>query len=653
MTSATFSERSLRRALLALLIAVMTASAFATAPASAQTPPVSPEQQLADRFAPIVMIKQQSVECSDDGEQFRPVVVDVLFGTPDVRLMKRGSGDRSTDIEIARNIQASDLYGLDETYYLDLPGNPREPECVYETWGKQRMAELGIEPSLYARVTTEADSGKIVLQYWYYWVFNLFNNTHESDWEGIQLVFTAESVQEILDHDLLPSAIAFAQHDGGEQGAWDDDKVELQGTHIVSHPSSGSHADYYGSAVWLGWGENGSGFGCDYSDAPDEELPVQIVMLPNEISGPESPFAWLTFTGQWGERDSPSMFSGPTGPNTKPRWDQPVTWGEEIRSASLPVPVRPTIGPEISRVFCGAAEFGAELVRVFPIDPKVIAGVGATLILGLVILAALVWRSFVRAVRLYLTHGYFFVTVGVLAFPIAWVGQQLENVLERGITERIDTIWSRSRSSRGLYEYLLHTGMGGVQEIFLACIVGPVVIFATRELLLGEFPGFERTWERGVRDFPRVLLAIFYVALLLSLMTFSVVLVPLAIYKGIRWFFAPQAVVVDGAGWRSARHVSAARTGGHWIRSAAIVVAVGAITGLPGPLAGTLALVLHTVNLEQAQWISAAIYCVLYPIALIMATLFYVERSIAPGRTEPYRPETMVLGPAPSVQNAG
>lgn len=604
--------------------------------ARAQDAPTSPEQQLAERFAPIVMIKKQEKECSSNGEQFRPVSVDILFGTDDVRLMKKGMGGLETDIEIKRNIQASDLFELGDEYYLDLPGDPREPECVYETWGKQRMAELGIEPSLYARVVTERETGSVVVQYWYYWVFNLFNNTHESDWEGIQLVFTADSVQQVLDRELLPSAIAFAQHEGGEKGGWDDDKVETQGTHIVSHPSSGSHADYYSSAVWLGWGENGSGFGCDYSDAPEEELPVDIIMLPNDIPGADSPFAWLAYSGRWGQRGSPSMFSGPTGPNMKPRWDQPVAWGEEIRPASLPVPVRSTIGPEISQVFCGAAAFGASIVRVFPIEPKTIAILGGAILLGLGLLAAVAWRFFIQAVRLYLRHGYFFVTVGVLAFPLAWIGQWIEDRLQSVILAQAAAVWPREHYSEGVYRYLLHTGLGGVQEIVLACIIGPVVIFATRELSRSEFPGFERTWKQGVADFPRVLFGSFYVALLLTVMTLTVVLVPLAIYKGVKWFFTPHAIVIDNAGWRSARHISAARISGKWIRAVALVIAVGALNGLPGPLIGTLGLIAHVMELGRAQWVSGAIYCVLYPIALIMSTLFYLRSSVAPGRSTPY-----------------
>lgn len=606
--------------------------------AGAQGSTISLEQQLVDLYAPIVMVRSHAKECSDDGEQYRPVVVDILFGTDDVRLMQRGAGGKSTDVEIERNIGAADLAGLDASYYLDLPGNPRDPECTYEQWGKTRMAELGLEPSIYGRVTSEPGQRGIVVQYWFYWVFNFFNNTHESDWEGIQLTFDADSIEEILEQQLMPKAIAFAQHDGGEQADPDDDKVEWQGTHIVAHPSSGSHADYYESAVWLGWGENGSGFGCDYSDEPSEELPVDVVLIPAEID-PTGPFAWLTYQGLWGDRQEPSMFAGPTGPNTKPRWDAPITWGNDIRGSSLPVPIKSTIGPGISEVFCGAAEFGSTLVRVFPIDPKVVMGVIVVLFGGFLVLAAMAWRWLARAVRLYGKHGYFFVTTGVLAFPLAVVGQRFEDFLQGSVFDWIDARLPDEVDIGGVIQYLLHAGLGGTQEILLACIVGPAVIVATLHVVGNQPVPLAAAWRQGAHLFPRVLGANFLIALMLLVMSLSIVLIPFAIYKSVQWNFATQSVVVDGATWRSARHVSAARMNGHWIRALAIGAAFAAVTSLPGVLLGTSLLILHVVDLELAQWISAAVYCVFYPIAFIMMSLFYLHCSVAPGLVEPYAVE--------------
>jgi hypothetical protein len=69
-------------------------------------------------------------------------------------------------------------------------------------------------------------------------------------------------------------------------------------------------------------------------------------------------------------------------------------------------------------------------------------------------------------------------------------------------------------------------------------------------------------------------------------------------------------------------------------------------------LVGTALLVVGGLELQVAQWISAVLFCVLYPIAMIAATLFYLRRSIAPGREAPYLDETESAAHAPTPQPA-
>ncbi len=644
--------RSFAAGFLLALLALVVASSTGSAPSSAQTSSSSLEQQLVDRYAPVVMIKEQQQECSTDGEQFRPVVVDILFGTDEVRLMRRGEGDEP-DREVKRNIEASDLYGLDERHYIDLPFDPRNPGCDYEKWGHRRMVELGLTPSIYAFILTEPGKPGIVVQYWYYWIYNLFNDVHESDWEGIQVYFAdAVSVQDILDRNLTPTSVAFAQHAGGELGHVGESKVEMRGSHVVTHPSSGSHADYYQEAIWLGWGENGSGFGCDHSEAPEIELPVHVVLLPNEVTDANNEHAWLTFEGNWGEVEVPGLFSGPKGPMQHDRWHTPITWTEEIRRNSLAVPVHPTIGPGISQVFCGAAEFGSRMVRVFGIDQQLITGLIVAILGALLAFTLVAWRYTWEAVRMFFRHGYFFITVGALAFPIAAIGQQLEKWMQDRVESAIVTRLPNSRYVRTLWEFVASAVAGSVQEVLLSAILAPVVTIGAYLIYCAEAGTPAGTWHNDYRIYPRVAAARVLYAILIGLMALSVVLLPVAIYKGVQWYFAPQAIVIDDSGVRESFHVSRARVQGQWIRSAAMVVAVVALVGLPGPLIGAALLMLGGIELHLAQWISAVLFCVLYPIGMIAATLFYLHRSIAPGRVTPCVPERTNVAPSPTPQPA-
>ena len=223
MTAA--SARLVVRAAALLLALVSTSVATAAGPA----------QELADRYAPIVALKDREGSCRLDtleGESWRPTTVQIVLGNPEVTLRGPGRGDPM----VATAPTAVELFGKGEGYFLDFPGNPLRPGCTYVNDGR-RFAEG--QPSVaYAHITTETGvPGKLALEYWFYYYFNDFNNKHESDWEGIQLVFDADSVEEALATE--PSEVGYAQHEGGEQADWNDGKLEKVGDHPVVQRSDG------------------------------------------------------------------------------------------------------------------------------------------------------------------------------------------------------------------------------------------------------------------------------------------------------------------------------------------------------------------------------------------------------------------------------
>ena len=127
----------------------------------------------------------------------------------------------------------------------------------------------GTQPTAYAHVVTDPDHpGKLALQYWFFYVFNDWNNLHEGDWEMIQLVFDASTAAEALDR--TPVEIGYSQHEGAERADWGDDKLELvDGTHPVVHPADGSHANFFGEALYLGSSAK-EGVGCDDTRGPHD-----------------------------------------------------------------------------------------------------------------------------------------------------------------------------------------------------------------------------------------------------------------------------------------------------------------------------------------------------------------------------------------------
>ena len=181
--------------------------------------------------------------------------VDALFDDPTVAL--RGPWNAFDLVKIGPT--AADIAGLYE-YHLDFPGNALDPGCTYEQWARRLTQDS--DPAIYAHVASERTAPrKLALQYWFFYPFNDFNNTHEGDWEMIQLVFDADDAADALDE--RPVEVGYSSHEGAEKAAWDDDKLEIVGgTHPVVYPAAGSHANKFTEALYLGSSAE-AGVGCD------------------------------------------------------------------------------------------------------------------------------------------------------------------------------------------------------------------------------------------------------------------------------------------------------------------------------------------------------------------------------------------------------
>ena len=88
---------------------------------------------------------------------------------------------------------AADIAGLGGRWHLDLPGNPLSPGCTYAKDFAALKAAGEAPPITYAHIARERGHPGLVVQYWFFYYFNQFNDIHEGDWEGMQIAFDADS----------------------------------------------------------------------------------------------------------------------------------------------------------------------------------------------------------------------------------------------------------------------------------------------------------------------------------------------------------------------------------------------------------------------------------------------------------------------------
>jgi hypothetical protein len=312
--------------------------------ASAAAADRAQEAELAKRYAPVVRLVSHT-DCAP-GKPYLPIDVNLLFGEPTVAL--RGPWNQGDLVKIGPT--AKDLSKGLLDYHLDFPGSALEPGCDYLRWQRRLVGDQ--TPALYAHVATEAGRpGKLALQYWLFYVFNDWNNLHEGDWEMIQLVFDASTPAQALRQP--PVEVGYSQHEGAERAAWGDDKLELvDGTHPVVHPAAGSHANFYGESLYLGSSAE-QGVGCDDTRGPTFDIRPTVRTIPSDPAQARADFPWVAFEGRWGEL-RPAFFNGPTGPNLKTQWTEPIRWSEGWRARSYTVPGGSAFGSAGTDFFCGS-----------------------------------------------------------------------------------------------------------------------------------------------------------------------------------------------------------------------------------------------------------------------------------------------------------
>jgi hypothetical protein len=606
----------------ALLAIVASALVFAGA-ASAQA-----EEELAERYAPVVRLVEQEEECGP-GEPYEPIDIDAILDEDTVSL--RGPWRSNDLVTIAPS--ADDLgRGLYE-YNLDFPGDALNPGCDYERWAR-RITE-GTGPTVYAHVAQEpAYPDRVSLQYWLFYPFNDWNNLHEGDWEMIQLVFPAASVEEALE--MEPLEVGYSQHEGAERAEWGEEKLELvDGTHPVVYPAAGSHANFYTEGLHLGRSAE-QGVGCDDTTGPHEELRPATLAIPSDPAAARAAFPWIAFEGRWGERQQ-AFYNGPTGPNLKTQWTEPVTWAEDWRDRSYAVPAGGAFGTDATDFFCSAVEAGSNFVL-----RAVDNGGRLALVLG-VLAAALIflltrtsWRpstplsarrrrswgqTFTASWRLHRLRPRLFLGIGLVVIPISLVITGLQILLFSATS----LVGIDPDGEGGGFRVGLGVWIGTVLTLLALALVQAACARAMAEIDAGRDVGLREAYRLAFDSVRELLGALAVAVAVLTALSVSIFLVPIAIWLAVRWALLVPVVELEERGGLSALRRSGQLVRLQWLKVGTLIVAAAALAIVAGPFLGALLILLVDAPFGLVNVLAGLIYAVAMPFVGIATTYVYFD----------------------------
>ena len=252
---------------LCLGVVLAVAAIVAGPAAAATTSEQDAARQLAERYAPIVVVRDQSEPCDRDGEAYRPVPVETVLDTPDIVLL---DGDGNV---VAKGPSAQDLAGQGPETSLDFPGNPRRPGCGFE----EDFHRLGAgRPDVaYAHVAhdpaaPDRDRPPVLVLL----VLRRLRQ-HPRGRLGVhpdRLPGVARPRQALAATPLEVGLLAALGRRAGRLGR--RQARARRATTRWSTRASGSHANFFTSDLFLGRSAD-EGFGCDDTTGPSTRLPTE------------------------------------------------------------------------------------------------------------------------------------------------------------------------------------------------------------------------------------------------------------------------------------------------------------------------------------------------------------------------------------------
>jgi hypothetical protein len=487
---------------------------------------------------------------------------------------------------------------------------------------------------VYAHVATEATRpGKLALQYWLFYPFNDFNNTHEGDWEMIQLVFDAPDAEAALGTD--PEAVGYSSHEGAERADWGEDKLEVvDGTHPVVYPGAGSHANKFTAALYLGNSAE-AGVGCDDTRGPHVELTPHVVTIPSDAAAARREFPWITFEGRWGELQK-AFFNGPTGPNMKGQWMEPITWSEEWRDRSYAVPSGGVFGTGATDLFCNGVAVGSKALVQLLRNPVPLL-LAVTALLGLVVLVAVratwtpaaplriarrrTWGQILSASAVtYVRRARLVLGIGVLLVPLSIVITLLQWLLLAGI----GAVGNTTGEAAGLFAFAALV-VGATLTLVALAVVQAATACALVEIDAGREVGAMRAYRLALRRWRPLLGAAALFVLAWFLLTTTAVLIPVAVWLAVRWCLLAPVVELEGLTAPAALRRSGRLVHGRWFRVGSLVALSSAVALVTGPLLGALLIFVTSAPLALLNVVAGVVYALALPFVALVTSYAYLD----------------------------
>ena len=444
-----------------------------------------------------------------------------------------------------------------------------------------------------------------------------------------------------------PYEVDVAQHAGGERSPWTDTKLERQGTHPVLYAATGSHAGLFRPRALPRAVERARASAATTPATPPPSCTRRRCCLPDVPSSATAPYAWLAFEGRWGQKER-GINNGPTGPASKPQWSAPIEWAAGLRNTSLELPTGTAFGLSVGNFFCGAVTGGATVLNWALVHPLPFIALLALGLAGLLrAAAATTWRPadphqlrrrrqagqiFSATPCVYAQNFLTFAAAGAIFVPVYLVAAAIQWVIFH-LTSVAPLVALDGR--HGAVTAFLAVLLGGVGGLFASVIATAVVAVILSEIDAGRHILAGQAYRRVQRRIWPLTKGMFTELGIALALTITVVGIPFAIHRFIRWSLFAEACMLDDLSATDSLARSSVLVRRRWWRTFGFTAFIDALAILSGPLFGVGLLLLTDHSLSFINLAAALVYTFTVPYAAIQLTLYYFDleaRGVAQAR---------------------
>jgi hypothetical protein len=162
------------------------------------------------------------------------------------------------------------------------------------------------------------------------------------------------------------------------------------------------------------------------------------------------------------------------------------------------------------------------------------------------------------------------------------------------------------------------------QQLAILLLITPAIVYAMKDIRAGIKPGVWSSYKGGLRHFPTLVLSLIIASVIIVALSWTILLVPFAIYVVVRLQFFIHAIVLDDRrGWSAPIRQSWQVSRGRWLHTLMLTLAFQLLAIVPGPLIGVLMMIIGGTNVRFANGFSSLLYALTVPFSFIGITLVY------------------------------